>query len=94
MTENRELTNRIGQIFSEGLNLDAPPPDTDLFDSGILDSLAFVELLLRLEQEFGVTTSVDDLEIDNFRCIHRIAEFVEARAAAQPLRLVRFGARR
>jgi acyl carrier protein len=53
-----------------------------------------VELLLRLEQEFGVTTSVDDLELDNFRCIDRIAEFVEARAAAQPLRLVRFGARR
>ena len=30
MTENRELTNRIGQIFSEALNLDAPPADTDL----------------------------------------------------------------
>jgi acyl carrier protein len=94
MTDDSELTNRICGMFSEALNLEAPPADTDLFDTGILDSLAFVELLLRLEREFGLTISVDDLEVENFRSIGRIAEFVKGRAAVQPLRLVQRGARR
>jgi acyl carrier protein len=48
-----------------------------------------VELLLRLEQDFGVPVSVDDLELDHFRTLGRIAQFVEARQTLlPPLRLV------
>jgi acyl carrier protein len=78
-----DLHDRITRIFSESLNLDIPAIDTDLFESGVLDSLAFVELLVHLEREFGVTTSVDDLEVDNFRTIARIAGFVQSTAAAE-----------
>jgi D-alanine--poly(phosphoribitol) ligase subunit 2 len=78
-----DLHDRITRIFSGSLNLDIPAIDTDLFESGVLDSLAFVELLLQLEREFGVSTSVDDLDVDNFRTIARIAEFVGSRAAAE-----------
>jgi len=74
-----DLHERIARIFAVSLNVEVPDADTDLFDAGLLDSLAFVELLLCLEREFGVTTSVDDLEADNFRSIVRIAEFVAPR---------------
>ena len=66
-------------MFSGALRLDVPSFDTDLFDTGVLDSLAFVELLVQLEREFGVTTSVDDLEAENFRSISSIAAFIESR---------------
>jgi D-alanine--poly(phosphoribitol) ligase subunit 2 len=75
------LRERISGIFTGALNVEVPSADTDLFETGLLDSLAFVQLLLHLEQDFGVTTSVDDLELDNFRSITRIAEFVTARIA-------------
>jgi D-alanine--poly(phosphoribitol) ligase subunit 2 len=84
MSEPNGLHDRISRVFSDALNLDVPAVDTDLFDTGVLDSLGFVNLLLHLEREFGVTTSIDDLEIDNFRSIARIAEFVVARAAVAP----------
>ena len=74
-----DLQDRIARIFAGPLRLDIASPDTDLFESGVLDSLAFVELLLQLEREFGVTTSVDDLELDNFRTMSRIAEFISTR---------------
>ena len=93
MALDRGLADRVARIFPDALHLDPPDFDSDLFDTGVLDSLAFVELLLRLEQDFGVAVSVDDLELENFRTIARIAEFVEARAAA-PLRLVRLGGKR
>jgi acyl carrier protein len=80
MSDGNRLRERIAGVFSGALHLDVPAFDTDLFDTGVLDSLAFVELLLQLEREFGVTTSVDDLEVENFRSIDSIADFVAARA--------------
>lgn len=81
MSDGNRLRERIAGVFSSALHLDVPGFDTDLFDTGVLDSLAFVELLLHLEREFGVTTAVDDLEVENFRSIDSIADFVAARAA-------------
>lgn len=85
MSDGNRLRERIAGMFSGTLHLDVPAFDTDLFDTGVLDSLAFVELLLQLEREFGVTTSVDDLEVENFRSIDSIAEFVVARAGDRAL---------
>ena len=99
MSAAPDLHDRIVRVFSGPLNLDIPSDDTDLFESGVLDSLAFVELLLHLEREFGVTTSIDDLEVENFRSIARIVEFVSSRtgfAAGRPgqARVVQLSSRR
>lgn len=92
MSDPSGLRERIAEVFSNALHLEVPSADTDLFDTGVLDSLAFVELLLQLEREFGIKTSVDDLELGNFRSIAHIADFVAARAPAsdQP-RVVNLG---
>ncbi len=70
------LHNELGRLFSENMNLDAPSAETDLLESGFMDSLTFVELLLHLEKKFGIQISLDDLEIDNFRSIANIAQFI------------------
>jgi acyl carrier protein len=75
MSKLSGLCDRIVAVFSEKMNLPVPSVDTDLFDTGLLDSLVFVELLVRLEEELGLHVSLEDLEIDNFRSITRIAEF-------------------
>jgi acyl carrier protein len=72
----RDLYPQIILIFSEKLNLEVPSVDTDLVEGGILDSLAFVELLVLLEQEFAVEVPLDSVDIDNFRSIAKIAEFI------------------
>jgi methoxymalonate biosynthesis acyl carrier protein len=69
------IHGQLAVIF-EGLSLDMPPGGLDLFETGVLDSLAFVQLLLRLEEQMGVTVSLDDLEIDHFRTIEHIIDFV------------------
>ena len=79
MPVTNQLQHRIANLFSTALNLDVPSVDSDLFDTGVLDSLAFVQLLFHLEQEFGVSTSVDDMEVENFKSISSIANFLTAR---------------
>ena len=92
MAGTPDLKDRLASLFQEALNLEVPSCETDLFETGVLDSLMFVELLLLLEREFGVTTGVDDLEVDNFKTLARIAAFVDGRVRAAP-RLVPLGAR-
>ena len=76
MSNADRLRERIASWFANDLSLEIPSVDTNLFDTGALDSLAFEQLLLHLEREFGVTTSVDDMDMDHFKSIAQIAEFV------------------
>jgi acyl carrier protein len=78
MDDSIDLGERISSIFSNHLNLPVPSRDTDLFGEGILDSLAFVDLLVQLEREFGLVVEPEDLEFDHFRTINSIAGFVRA----------------
>ncbi len=70
---------RISTLFAERLNVEVPAVDTDLFETGILDSLQFVELLAALEEAFGVRVSVEEIVIDDFRTISRIAHFLDGK---------------
>jgi len=83
MTATDDVRARITQVFAERLNLEVPSADTDLFESGALDSMAFVELLARLEGEFGIEVGLADVGMENFRSIDRIALFVEERLRAK-----------
>ncbi len=79
MRDQASVQKRIVALFERHMSLSVPSAETDLFESGVLDSLAFVDLLVRMEEEFGIKTTVDDLEIEHFRSIARIAEFVMSR---------------
>lgn len=84
MSKPALIQERLNRLFLVALHVEVPSVHTDLFETGALDSLSFVELLMQLEQEFGVTTSADDLDIENFRCVARIADFVRERTAIEP----------
>jgi D-alanine--poly(phosphoribitol) ligase subunit 2 len=75
-TENERIQNRLSVLFSEVMHVDVPSADTDLFETGILDSQRFVELLLHIEQNFKTHIDIQDFEIENFRCIEKIAMLI------------------
>jgi D-alanine--poly(phosphoribitol) ligase subunit 2 len=67
------IENEVAEIFSQELHVDVPSYDSDLFETGVLDSLQLVELLFQLEQQFGVCISLDETDVENFRSIERIS---------------------
>jgi acyl carrier protein len=75
----RALRDRIGDVFVRHLQIQPPSPDTDLMDTGIIDSLTFVELIARLEQEFSIRIPLCDVDLNDFRSIARIGEFIRHR---------------
>jgi acyl carrier protein len=53
--------------------------DTSLLDSGILDSLSFLRLVVFIEERFGITMGETDLLPENFGCVTTICAFLRAR---------------
>src|SRR5438445_9301985 len=70
------LHDQLIKLLCDKLHLDVPSPDTDLIDEGLLDSLQFVQLVLHLEEDFGMHISLEDLGIDHFRSVVSIADLV------------------
>lgn len=72
------LVERLGALFAETFHIEAPAPDADLLESGILDSFQLVELLLQLERRFGLRVRIDDIELDDLRTLSRMARMLAA----------------
>lgn len=51
-------------------------PDEDLFASGAVSSLFAMELVVHLEQTFGIEITGDELTFDNFRTVRTMTELV------------------
>jgi acyl carrier protein len=68
-------------LFEHKLGLPVPSPDADLFESGVMDSLAFVNMLLQIESEFGLKFSLESIDLERFRSVARIAEVIASEAA-------------
>ena len=85
MTDDQAIIRRLGSLFTACFHIEVPSPDTDLLESGILDSLQFVELLVQLEQNFNLRIKIDDIDLEDLRTLERIARLVDAnREAARP----------
>ncbi|MFI5402298.1 MAG: acyl carrier protein [Planctomycetota bacterium] len=75
------LEQRITQLLRENLAIDIPSPETDLIAMGALDSLALVELLLRIEEKIGIAISIEELDLQDLRSVRSIGALLSRRLA-------------
>jgi acyl carrier protein len=82
LAEPERLKVLVRELFSRDMNVDVPSTETDLFETGLLDSLSFVELLVRLEEEFSLKLRLDEIDLSSFRSIDRVVEMLQAKTAS------------
>jgi D-alanine--poly(phosphoribitol) ligase subunit 2 len=78
------LVSGIHAALQERLMVIVASADIDLFETGLVDSIGLVELILELEDRFGVSLPMENLEIDDLRTVRRIAELI-TRFSAEPV---------
>lgn len=71
------MRERILRFFREKKKIDSVGYDTDLFESGVVNSLFALEIVLFLEREFHIRLSRRQINEENFRTIGKMAELVE-----------------
>lgn len=71
------MINEIIEIIAKQLKTDVSviTPDTDIIDDLGADSLDVVELLMTIEDRYGIT--VPDDEVQNLRTIKLMSEYIE-----------------
>ena len=81
----QQLRDQVGAGMSDRAGIDIPDAEADLLDAGLIDSLALVTLIVAFEDTFGVQLPLDDFDIDRFRSVASIADFL-ASLGAEPVR--------
>lgn len=54
--------------------------DLDLIEEGLLDSLAFAELLVDIEEEFGIVISPSEIRHEDLNTVNKIMDQIRQRS--------------
>lgn len=54
-------------------------PTDSLWEEKILDSITIVELVVELENEFDVKVPFNEIKIDNFETVQKIAAYLKSK---------------
>ncbi|WP_269582988.1 acyl carrier protein [Roseibium sp. Sym1] len=79
------LSEKIHGFVSAYLRDPNLSPDTDIFESGLVDSLFAPQLVMFIETELGVTVDNEDLELANFASVTAVEAFVRRKQEAGPV---------
>lgn len=74
-----ENTEKIVDILKDVTGLDniGDDKDQDLFANGILDSMATVEVLVTLQDDFGIAVPVSEFDRSQWSTINKISDRVK-----------------
>ena len=73
MDVKSQVIEIIDELFMEDVS---DMMDEDLFDAGVLDSMGTVELILELENRFGIRVPVSEFGRDDWNTANKIVEGV------------------
>ncbi|MBM7616595.1 D-alanine--poly(phosphoribitol) ligase subunit 2 [Weissella uvarum] len=74
MDVQAEVIATIEDLFMEDVS---DMMDEDLFDAGVLDSMAVVELVVNLEAKFGIKIPVSEMGRNDWNTANKIVEGVK-----------------
>lgn len=78
-TRKEHLLEFLRSIQQPGQSVDELDPDQDLKQIGLLDSLAELELILYLENSYGIRFDDTGFNPNQVRTIGRILDLIESR---------------
>lgn len=68
--------NKLSELVNRVLTVQINDPELDLMDSGHLDSLALVQLMMEIEDSFGFSIPPELVDIDDYRTLHSMNRMI------------------
>ena len=87
MTDRQELAAKVKDLIVRRLKLEIEPAsiqdEAPLFGEGLgLDSIDALELVLGLEQEFGIKVQDEEVGVKAFASVNALCDFIEQKKSA------------
>ena len=75
------MKEKVLDMFEEVIGTDEIREDLDLnlFDAGLLDSLGIIQMLLEIEEVFGLKLQPTDLERSDMATVNNLTAFLESK---------------
>jgi acyl carrier protein len=83
MITSVETLTALKQVVTNITKVTEVRDDANLFDDCGLDSMSVLDLVLAIEERFGITISADELQSELFQRVSNLAQFVESKLAVQ-----------
>ena len=82
MSLEQQLRNHIVSAHLPGEDPENVQLDDNLIDSGILDSMAIMQLVAHLEKEYEITIPTEDIDPEHFATVNSLANLVKTKQAS------------
>jgi methoxymalonate biosynthesis acyl carrier protein len=76
MNQQNLIRNNVTSVVCKTLTLESIKFEEDLFDTGLLDSLSMVQLMVALEEEFSIRIEPEDLDFEDYRSVKSMTEMI------------------
>lgn len=76
--EKANIKGNIRSFLSKYVSIEKLDDDKNIFQSGLVDSLFAMQLVNWLEEEYGMSISNDQLDLENFKSINAISNLINS----------------
>lgn len=85
MSTNAEIEKVVVDFIFDrtGLPQEEVPKDKNLLGAGVLDSFGFMEMILHLEQFFGLSVPIDEHVLENYGSVGAIVASIDRQLRAR-----------
>jgi len=74
------IKSAVCDYILEHVNIESLDYDDDIFEEGLVNSLFAIELMVFLEKTFSIKITMEDLDMEHFKSINSIYDFVNKKA--------------
>ena len=71
-----EIETKVRSFLGKYVSDPEVDGDLDLFSAGLVNSLYAMQLVLFIEQEYGIQVTNEDLDYENFKSVQAIVQFI------------------
>lgn len=87
MNEQTQNLGNVSKVVCNTLTIESIPFEEDLIDSGLLDSLSLVQLMVALEEEFSIRIEPEEIDFEDYRSVKSLTEMIIRLSHYTPVRV-------
>lgn len=85
MDQQIPIRMNVMSVVCKTLTLETITFEEDLIDSGHLDSLSLIQLMVALEEEFDIRIEPEELDFEDYRSVRSIADMITRLSLLKPI---------
>lgn len=73
------VKEQLREFLAEATGIPGIEDNTELFSTGIVNSLFAIQLVMYIEKTFNISIDMEDLDFNNFSSISAISNFIDGK---------------